>query len=108
MAGAARPGGRVGLDDRVVSGTATATRRKRPTRCVVCLRRRRRHGHPTCATCAERTLQSDRARYAARVAAEVCTRCEAQVAEIDGRKYRLCPRHLRIDRARVKPGQGSR
>ena len=30
------------------------------------------------------------------------------VAEIGGHKYRLCPRHLKIDRARAKPGQGSR
>lgn len=91
-----------------MSGAANATRRKRPTRCVVCLRRRRRPGHPTCATCAERTLDAGRARYAARVAAEVRTRCEAPVAEIGGHKYRLCPRHLKIDRARAKPGQGSR
>lgn len=79
-----------------MSSNAT-TRRARPTKCVVCLRRPRRKEHPTCATCADRTNKRGRARYAERVAAEQCTRCgdPAEVVTIDGTRIvrTLCVPH---------------
>lgn len=85
-------------------GSAATTRRKRPKLCAVCLRRRRRPGLTTCATCGQRANSYSRTRYKEAHDAGRCTRSgcpeRAEVNPATGEYTHLCPDHVTARRKR--------
>lgn len=83
---------------------ATRAARVAAGKCAVCLKRRARADHPTCRTCADRSLAADRARYQARRQAGLCVRCGLPArVDSDGAIRHLCHAHAAARRARRNP-----